>query len=316
MSVSMRIRRKFGLVAAGVLLAVALMHAHGFASVLGTRLTLGAEELAEATQRSGEPPALDVPPRRSSAEAIVARNPFDSSGGSETPSVGGPLAELPGDDPWAAPICDHVRVIATTVSGEPDWSMAVLAQTGERHALRRRGSRVGDWTLTHVAWDRAWLQKGESVCQAIVSRASDDQRSQPKAMTRVDLSSGQKGAPAAPEWLRKQISKGRDGEYQIDRSALRKAISDWPTLGRGTVLVPEMDASGNPRGIRVMGVRPDTLPGLLGLQDGDRLEQLNGFDLSTPEGALDAYITLRTADRMTARITRAGQQRNLEYVIR
>jgi general secretion pathway protein C len=58
------------------------------------------------------------------------------------------------------------------------------------------------------------------------------------------------------------------------------------------------------------------LIGTLGLENGDRLQTINGFDLSNPEKALEAYAKLRTADRMTLTVNRRGQAMNLDFNIK
>jgi general secretion pathway protein C len=52
---------------------------------------------------------------------------------------------------------------------------------------------------------------------------------------------------------------------------------------------------------------------MLGFRDGDRLESINGFDLSTPEDVLTAYKWLRTADNLEARVRRDGKIVTLHY---
>ena len=69
-------------------------------------------------------------------------------------------------------------------------------------------------------------------------------------------------------------------------------------------------------GIRLFGVRPDTLLGTLGMENGDRLEKINGFDMTSPESALEAYARLRTADKLTVSLNRRGQETNVDYNIK
>jgi general secretion pathway protein C len=65
-----------------------------------------------------------------------------------------------------------------------------------------------------------------------------------------------------------------------------------------------------------LNIRPDTLLGTLGMENGDRLQQINGFDMTSPEKALEAYARLRTADKLTVQVTRRGQLTNLDYNIK
>jgi hypothetical protein len=74
--------------------------------------------------------------------------------------------------------------------------------------------------------------------------------------------------------------------------------------------------NGRTVGVRMMGIRSDTLLGVLGMQDGDRLQTINGFEIANPEKALEAYARLRTADKLTMQLNRGGKNLNLDYNIR
>jgi general secretion pathway protein C len=80
-------------------------------------------------------------------------------------------------------------------------------------------------------------------------------------------------------------------------------------------IVPEQE-NGRVVGIRLMGVRPDSLLSTLGMQNGDRLQTINGFEMASPEKALEAYARLRTADKLTISLNRGGKAMNLDYDIR
>ena len=58
-------------------------------------------------------------------------------------------------------------------------------------------------------------------------------------------------------------------------------------LMRSARIVPEQE-NGKVVGIRLFGIRPETLLGTLGLENGDRLQTINGFDMASPEKALEA----------------------------
>jgi general secretion pathway protein C len=68
-------------------------------------------------------------------------------------------------------------------------------------------------------------------------------------------------------------------------------------------------------GLRLFGIRPGSLLNTLGLQNGDRLETINGFSLASPEQALQAYARLRSATRLSVRLDRAGQPVQLDLNI-
>jgi general secretion pathway protein C len=46
------------------------------------------------------------------------------------------------------------------------------------------------------------------------------------------------------------------------------------------------------------------------------LRTINGYDMSSPDSALEAYARLRTADHLTLSIVRRGQPTTIDYNIR
>ena len=72
-----------------------------------------------------------------------------------------------------------------------------------------------------------------------------------------------------------------------------------------TRILPETK-DGKVLGIRLSGIKPNTLLATLGLKSGDRLESINGFNMGSPEKALEAYARLRTASQLDVTVNRRG----------
>ena len=71
-----------------------------------------------------------------------------------------------------------------------------------------------------------------------------------------------------------------------------------------------------PAGFKLYAIRPTSLYAKLGLQNGDTLERVNGFDLATPEKALDVYTKVRDATKLVLDITRRGKPVTLTITIK
>jgi hypothetical protein len=69
-------------------------------------------------------------------------------------------------------------------------------------------------------------------------------------------------------------------------------------------------------GWRLGRVVPASLPAAIGLQSGDELISINSFRLADPEQALLAYARLRSADRLSLRLSRHGAPTEIVYFIR
>ena len=125
-------------------------------------------------------------------------------------------------------------------------------------------------------------------------RAAPRRRAAPAGGRGASRRSSRRGAPPVPAEIADKIQKISETEFQVDRSVVDKILENQAQLMRSARIVPEQK-DGKIVGIRLFGIRPDTLLGTLGLQNGDRLEQINGFDMASPEKALEAYARLRTA---------------------
>jgi hypothetical protein len=86
-------------------------------------------------------------------------------------------------------------------------------------------------------------------------------------------------------------------------------------LLKGVHIVPEQEG-GAVVGIRLSGIRPDTVLGALGLENGDRVQTINGLDLRSPERALEAYARLRTADHLVMQVNRRGREESIDFNIK
>ena len=68
-------------------------------------------------------------------------------------------------------------------------------------------------------------------------------------------------------------------------------------------------------GVKVFGIRKDSLFDQLGLQNGDLVRAVDGKPLANPQVALDVADYLPTAKRVSLAITRAGEEMVITYVI-
>ena len=183
--------------------------------------------------------------------------------------------------------------------------------------LRRRGGEFGGKTVHFVGWDRVWFQSGSSLCQAQLFKQPEMQAPRRRPPRRVGgrRAARKGGAPALDPALAKGIQKVSPTEFNIDRGVVDKILENQSELMRQARIVPEQE-NGKVVGIRLFGIRPDTLLGTLGMENGDRLQTINGFDMASPEKALEAYARLRTADKLVVQVNRRGQNMNLDYNIK
>ena len=115
----------------------------------------------------------------------------------------------------------------------------------------------------------------------------------------------------------------RDGGIQCDarrhcvvrRALIDKWLADSDGLARSVRIVPSL-VDGKPDGFKLYAMRPHSILTTLGFKNGDTLQTINGYELTSPENALLAYTQLRNADEFAVRIVRHGEPLTLTYEIR
>ena len=75
------------------------------------------------------------------------------------------------------------------------------------------------------------------------------------------------------------------------------------------------EENGRTVGVKLYGIRRNSLLGRLGLQNGDMLRTINGYDMTSPDSALEAYSRLRGANNLSVNVVRRGNPMALEYNI-
>jgi general secretion pathway protein C len=316
------LKKNFWIVILPMIGIAALLNAQAVTQLVG--ISLGPDEKALATPPPVGKGGVNTAGsgRSTSAGPIIDRNPFDHVTGplhpaptadTEAVANAGPLDT---SDPFNAPKCDGVKVLIIAASADPEWSFATFSGSDGKSIMRRRGGDVAGKNVHFVGWDRVWLENGASLCQASLFNqpevAAKPAAAPPPAS---DAGAPKSGAKSLDPDLAKGIQKVDDHTFNIDRGVVDKILENQAELMRQARIVPEQE-NGKTVGIRMFGIRPDTLLGTLGMENGDRLQTINGFDMASPEKALEAYARLRTADKLTISLNRRGQNMNIDYNIK
>lgn len=316
------LKKNFWIAILPLIAITAYLNARAVTQLVG--IQLGPDEKALAAPPvvsvGGASASSSASTRTLSAEPILDRNPFDHVTGSLKPpptvvDETAPAAVVDTSDIWNVPKCDGVKVLVIAASPEDhDWSLATFSGNDGNGIMRRIGGDVNGKTVKFIGWDRVWLESGGALCQANLF----DKTATPAPVAAApppSPSGGRSSHGVAPDIL-KGIQKVGPNEFNIDRTVVDKILENQADLMRQARIVPETDASGRTVGIKLLGLKPDSLLGVLGMQNSDRLQTINGFDMANPEKALEAYARLRTADKLTVSLNRNGQNMNLDYNIK
>ena len=263
--------------------------------------------------------------------AILKRNIFDpSTGPLPKPDAPEPVA---GDDDVAPeelapgqmpPPCDGAVKLVASVHSEraPQWSFATLDVGAGDPMLYREGAKVEGKEVAGIYPKAIFLREGNGrLCSVTMFVADKGKKSGAKRPKRPREEPDE--APKPPkrragkmpiEELEQNIQKVSDTKYNVNRSLIDKVLANQAELMRSARIVPH-EQNGQVVGVKLYGIRRKSLLGQLGLQNGDLLKTINGYDMSSPDAALEAYTRLRSAGDLTVSVTRRGRAMNLEYQV-
>ncbi len=181
----------------------------------------------------------------------------------------------------------------------PEESIAAITTAGSA-LLYREGMPVGDRSVVAIRESSVVLARATGE-RCALTMFEPDAPGPPLATAGDDVVVTAPTASAHVERL-------GETHFAIDRSYLEDAIvhQAWASAR----VIPQPD------GMRVFGVRRDSVLGQLGIQNGDAIRTVNGFDVTDPLVALEALPQLRGAEHLTVSLVRRGRSMAIEYDVR
>jgi general secretion pathway protein C len=297
--------------------------AQGTTRVLASELLASDPATAKPLRKPVGPTAAAFPRKRDPA-IILRRNIFDSARGDLTAE---PLPEVSEDgqplEAWdpskPAPNCTgKLRLVGSVVSpGFPEWSFAAIAGTDDgKTMLYREGSAVDGSRVLAVQSSSVVVSGSSGACQLLMFDEEENAvaraPTQPKKPSPAARDARNAGLSA--EELDDGIEKVTDTRFNIQRSLVDKALANQGSLMKTARVIPH-EEDGRVVGVKLYGIRRNSLLGRLGVRNGDMLRTINGFAMASPDTALEAYSRLRSADKLTLAIKRQNKEMTIEYNI-
>lgn len=308
----------------------ALFAAKGTTNLLAGELMPLGTPVVTAVGASNEP----RPPGSTAPDVteLLKRNMFDSETGplwpppppdeDELPAEEATeenLALLPGQMP---PACEgSLKMIASVYSDyRPEWSFATLSSGKDAPLLYRQGATIEGKEVDAIYPQAVFLKEGSKLCSLTLFDANAKGKgSKPTTTRRTATKTTPPTRPSSTggvdqSELDKNITRVSDTNYKVNRSLVDNLLSNQAALMRSARVVPH-EQNGEVVGVKLYGIRRKSVLGKLGLQNGDLLRTINGYDMSSPDSALEAYARLRSASDLSVSITRRGRPMTVEYNI-
>jgi len=304
-----------------MIIACASLAAMAANHIVEAKYLLGADAPMAARAHHAKPRKEQKPPPSKDAQAVVSRNMFCSSCEPPKTADTGP-ASAPVDENHPPNTSLPLALLATIVAQDPRASAATIYNsTSFRSGSYGVGDTIpdaGDVRKIHPKSVDFW-NKGTNRLERVELTAPGG----PPVAANTPPPPQPAAAPAQPanpeEALNNEIDKGvkklDDSHYDIDRSLVDKILADPTAAARSARIVPSIK-DGKANGFKLYAIRPNSMFAKIGLQNGDTIQSINGFDMSSPDKALEVYTKVRSASNLSVSVLRRGLPVNLEYSIK
>ncbi len=229
----------------------------------------------------------------------------------------------------------HVRLQGTTVSNDPRWSWAIIEDT----TAHQNDTFMVDDKVQNTA---VVLEILDDCTEAVQSLKKDKyknpekpERSKPCVIIRnggrreyIDEKEGTgaiqpviappiavASAEAPKESLGAGIKAIGENEYEIPRAEVDKTLGNLNDVAMQARIVPAFK-DGVATGFKLFSIRPDSIYSKIGIQNGDVIRRINGFEINSPDKALEAYSKLRESPRIEIEVERNGAVVRKNYNVR
>lgn len=346
--------RKYGWALNGVLIAIAaLLAALVVSSLLSTELApytvpalgeLEAEKKKKTTRRPKLPKRVDKA-KELAKRCLMECEPEEEGKGDEAascPEEGCPDGQscqegvcVAGEAPPALGEAGAAGIIVASdlnatlqgvmVARPNRWSTALIQDptTKETYVLSPGDQVLGVAELVEVRRDRIIIERnGRKEFIKLFGAISGDPSAKRAALP--STRPAPKVTPTAGAVTRKAqevktvtqgVTEVGKGQYRVERDAINAALKDKRSLSKGATVVPNY-SNGKKNGLKLIGVKNDSVYGTLGMKSGDVLRSVNGKQIKSQAHAAELFDQFREADEVGVEIERGGKKQKLQYKIK
>jgi general secretion pathway protein C len=196
----------------------------------------------------------------------------------------------------------HAILVGTAVANPPKYSLCQLTNTDSNETLVYA---VGDKFMGA----RIYTIERERV---LVDNDGRNEFIDNSAAAPMNVGVAALPPPGVPgDQSVRQLS---DNQYVVARTELNGALSNLSQLATQARIVPSFK-NGVANGFKLFSIVPDSLYSKIGIQNGDVIRRINGYEMNSPDKALEIYQKLRDANRIEIELERRGETLRKSYSI-
>jgi general secretion pathway protein C len=220
-------------------------------------------------------------------------------------------------DPNAAPVKSalRVKVLGTLMASAPEWSIASVQDMSVNDSTTYM---VGD----HLQGAEVIVIERKRVILLNNGRREfiDDQPGDASLPIAAAPPMGSPPVAASPVNTTAPGGLGiralNENEYEVPRAEIDRTLGDLNNVAMQARIVPAFK-DGVAHGFKLFSIRPDSIYSKIGIQNGDVIKRINGFDMNSPEKALEIYAKLKeNTNRIDIELERNGSPLRKTYNVR
>ena len=274
-------------------------------------------KVVESTKKAGVSPealskltGIEIPKEQLSAEAAeeAERQAAEARAAEEKAAAeGGAAAENEALE--RSPL--RAKLLGTTLANVDEWSIATLL---DMDASKSSPYRIGDEIL------------GAQIVGIELRRVIVVNEGHREYIDATEPSGGTASKSGLKPFPKKEnkapdvpdgsgIRATAANTYEVPRDELQKAMDNMSQLASQARIVPSFK-NGESQGFKIFAIKPNSLYTKLGIQNGDIIKRVNGFDINSPDKALELYSKLQNSNRIEIEFDRGGTATRKTYNIR
>ena len=110
------------------------------------------------------------------------------------------------------------------------------------------------------------------------------------------------------------VTKVSETDYRVERAEVDRVLANLNEVAMQARIVPSF-RNGKANGFKMFSIKPGSIYAKIGLQNGDVIQKINGFEMNGVDRALEVFAKLREATSLVVDILRRGEAKTLSYVI-
>ncbi|HZZ85731.1 MAG TPA: type II secretion system protein GspC [Anaeromyxobacteraceae bacterium] len=226
------------------------------------------------------------------------------------------------EDAKAAPVKTTLRgqLVAGVIADKPQWSIASITDLASRET---RIYGVGDQFQGAKVLAIGRMKEPRDITgqgYRMVAVVCHDGRKEYLDFEPGEAAAAQVAAPfgappaaagpgAPPAEGVKQLA---DNRYDVKRTVIDQNLSNMSSLATQARMVPNFK-NGVANGFKLFSIQPGSLYTSIGIENGDVVTKINGYEINSPDKALEVYQKLKEANHISLELERNGQPIRKEY---